>query len=188
MDFTLDDIKNLYGDFIYIIPEAGQIKQPAKPAVEKKEAPVVQETAPEELPEKSPKEKAAPTPKTPEAAAPGITWKPKENSKVLFVLHPDEFKNKKLTNLLKDIVAAMKIPFEDAGFGTIEGPVGPSDWKSMPNPYAVIFDLELNRSGENPLLVGDKKIYFSGTLAELESNRTMKRELWNHLQSIMNEM
>lgn len=202
MDFTLDDIRKLYGEQIFLVPdENAPAKQPeslketktpvtkVKPAQEPvaKTVVVVPETeekgATEVIPQETPNTLAQPEP-----TEPGITWKPKEKSKVLFVLYPKEFKNKKLTNLLKDIVGAMQIPFDDAGFGTLEGPIGPIDWEAMPNPFAVIFDTSLNSSGQNPLVVGNKKIFFAAKLADLEASRDLKKELWKHLQVIMNEM
>lgn len=187
MELTLDDIRRLYGEFIYVIPEPGTETSTPKTAAHSKESVVIPPEKVAETPVASEKP-TTPSPSGDSASKPGIVWKPKENSKVLFVLHPDEFKTKKLTNLLKDIVAAMKIPFEDAGFGTIEGQVGPLDWQAMPNPFAVIFDLELNRSGENPIELDGKKVYFAAKLAELEANRTLKMDLWKRLQEIMSEM
>jgi DNA polymerase III psi subunit len=117
---------------------------------------------------------------------PGIDWRPKENSKVLFVLHQSELKNKVLTELLKQIVLSINIPFDSAGFGIIKGPVSELEFQEMPNPNAIVFDPELLPGDKNPMPVVDGSIFFTERLKDLQHDKNAKRALWDHLKSIKN--
>jgi hypothetical protein len=52
-----------------------------------------------------------------------IAWKNKPQGKITFVIDEPEIKDKNLTSLLKNIVAAIQIPFEAVNFGVITQPV-----------------------------------------------------------------
>lgn len=115
---------------------------------------------------------------------PGIVWRPKDTSKVLFTLHQSELKNKVLTELLKQIVHAIGIPFPSAGFGIITDKVQPGEFDKMPNPYAIVFDESLLPGTENPIVTPGGTVFFTMRLNDLQHNRTAKRALWEFLKSI----
>ena len=187
-----EDVVRLYGDRFYVVSDedvAVTAEAPAETRATTPEVAEVGETSPEKPAEK-PVEKTAEKPTEAEEAAkveekdPGIIWRPKETSKVLFILHQSELKDKELTDLLKKIVQSIEIPFESAGFGIIVGEVRAEDFQAMPNPMGVIFDQSLNNTNENPAGIDGKTIWFTHRLAELKDNRDYKLALWESLKVI----
>lgn len=187
VDLSTEDIRLLYGDMIYLVPEEGHsegktsssgtetpVAEPVAEHVGKVEAEASPET-------ETPEEKAPETPETP--AEPRIRWIPKADSRVLFVLQNTEMKNKALTALLRKIVESLDIPFDAAGFGIIDGSPLTADWEAMPNPFGVVFDRDLAFT-ENPFFYGERELFFSYSLSELESDRDKKKELWAYLKTV----
>jgi hypothetical protein len=124
----------------------------------------------------------------PEPKADSIKWKPKPTSKVLFVLHESEMKDKACTELLKKIVASIGIPFESAGFGVMTSKPDRDAFSSMPNRIAVVFDKEVAWETTNPIAEGFGEVFFAHTLTALESDRTYKQELWNYLKALRDQL
>lgn len=178
-DFQLqiDDVVRLYGSTIYRLGNETPIITPTSGLVEA-ENPTL--PTPQQEPEKPQPEKVA--------ATPGIVWRLKETSKMLFVLHQDEFKDKALTELLKKIVESLKIPFEAAGFGMITGTVNPSEFDTMPKDIAVVFDRDLLGPSSNPRTVAVGEVYFTHKLALLANDQAYKRELWNYLKQVQSKL
>ncbi|MEM1000686.1 MAG: hypothetical protein AAGN35_26770 [Bacteroidota bacterium] len=185
---TPEDVARLYGDRIYLVDDLlGAVEPPPREAPRtlltvvrdpESAAPV----APPETP--APPEPEKPKEKKASYLKPGITWKPKDNSKVLFILHQAELKNKTLTELLKQIVLSIEIPFESAGFGIIKGPVVETEFEEMPNPYGIVFDETLLPGEKNPMPTVDGSVFFTQRLKDLQHDKTAKRALWNYLKSI----
>lgn len=113
-----------------------------------------------------------------------VIWKPKAESKVLFIIHRAELKQKELGDLLKKIVESIEIPFEQAGFGIIAGKPQLDDLLNMPNPYGVVFDYNFVEGGTNPVDKNGNRLYITRTLQELAENREYKMELWGFLKEI----
>lgn len=114
-----------------------------------------------------------------------IIWKPKPTSRILFVLREQEIRNKELTEFLRKIVEATKTPLDQAGFGVIKGTPTLSDFQQMPNPYAVVFDHETPLFRERMLTLQGNEIFFTQTLAMLQSNPEEKKALWEQLKRWM---
>ena len=197
---TPEDVARLYGDRIYLVDDllADSIA-PAEEAPrtlltvvrdpeDKAATPAAKASPPAETANKE--EAKAPESKSKAKTAsylkPGITWKPKDTSKVLFILHQSELKNKVLTELLKQIVLSIGIPFESAGFGIIKGPVVETEFEEMPNPYGIVFDQELLPGEKNPMPTFEGSIFFTMKLRDLQHDKGAKRDLWNFLKSIKN--
>lgn len=183
MNFTPKDLERLYGERIFILPDVLKGEAGYEESVQ-----AAEEETPQETVEATSTETPAQESMKQEAEPPVIEWKPKDNSKVLFVLRPKEFTDRSLTNLLKKIVEAMKIPFSDAGFGIMREIPSETDWEAMPNQFAIIFDEAANFSRQNPLIYKDKEIHFAPKLAQLNGNREAKKELWDRLQGIMEKI
>ena len=178
MELKSEDLQRLYGDWIFIVPGEGE----EKAEVSENEAPA-QESSPAAEPAEAPataSDSHAPTGK--------LIWRPKEASKVLFILHQSELRQKELTDLLKKIVESIKIPFEAAGFGVITGDINAADFANMPNPFGVLFDSDLRFGEGNPTEVYGGKLYFTHQLAALNENRDLKKELWGQLQEIQKQL
>ena len=195
IELNYDDLQGLYGDKLYVLPEDPGVSQPSpKPPMEEKseaKEPVSKVAATEQS---EPQEVDPPQqvqPKVPAKPANDglneagqITWRPKPTSKVLFILHQEELRNKELTELLKKIVQSIEIPFESAGFGIVKGLPELKQFHGMPNPFGVVFDHVLNPSGDNPVEVEGGRLYFTHKLDELKDNRDYKRALWEFLKEI----
>ena len=177
MELKSEDLQRLYGDWIFIVPEEGE--EQAGDAANEAPAPKTEPDSPTET-VSSTGDSPAPTGK--------LIWRPKEASKVLFILHQSELKQKELTDLLKKIVESIKIPFEAAGFGVITGDINAADFANMPNPFGVLFDSDLRFGEGNPTEVYGGKLYFTHQLAALNENRDLKKELWGQLQEIQKQL
>jgi hypothetical protein len=135
--------------------------------------------APPALP-RDPETQGAPEP----TAVLGIKWRPKASSKLLFVAHAAELKDPVLGELLKKIVASIGIPFDAAGFGIIQGAVQPGEFDLMPNPYGVVFDLDLWPGASNPCMVAGHELFFAPRLSALAEDKNAKKALWAFLQAV----
>ncbi len=212
MDLIFDDLQKLYGDRFFLVPgdavfsssEANSEPLPEAQTVTPVEAQV--ETAPEAQVETTPEAQVATPverkdshespPSSEEVLTPTgkLTWRPKPQSQVLFILHASELGNRELTDLLKKIVASIEIPFDAAGFGVITGEINAADFRDMPNPYGVVFDNGLIFGDTNPTKVpGGQNIeegtlYFTHRLAELKDDRELKKALWEQLQEIQQKL
>ena len=172
LQLLAEDVPRLYGKQFYITEHAPAQLSPSTPA---------EALPPKAEPLVSPPQKEV---SAPPQKAPGINWRPKDSSKVLFILHQSELKNKVLTDLLKQIVQAIEIPFPSAGFGIVTGEVQAGEFDNMPNPYGIVFDESLLPSGSNPYPTSEGEIFFTMRLKDLQHDRNAKRALWEFLKSI----
>lgn len=185
-----ESLAMLYGDTFYVHPsDMGAPTAVATPAI-----PVtpVQNVTPPQI------EVTAPNPQVPKTrlepvqdtshVKPGITWRTKPNSKVLFVLQISEFKNPELTEFLKKIVDSLGIPSEFVGFGQIDGQVHLEEFDHIPNPYAVVFDTGVWGGADNPVKLGKGEIFFTESLANLQHQQDLKRLLWGHLKQLKEKL
>jgi hypothetical protein len=190
---TADDVARIYGDRFFLMDGLPELDE-AEAEVPKQQTLLTvvgeSEKAAEEVEAKGEEQATESEQKTakPERKAsydkPGIAWRPKENSQVLFILHQSELKNKVLTELLKQIVLSIGISFDSAGFGIIKGPVSEMEFQEMPNPYGIVFDKTLLPGGKNPMPAVDGSIFFTERLKDLQHDKDAKRELWNYLKSL----
>lgn len=191
---TLESLKALYGEQFFLlegelnaetIDREAQTSSPqsnAETAVEEKEeiqtAPNVEAKVDSGIKDRPKTEQEAPTSKV----NPGIEWKVKPTSKVLFVIRNDEWTDKALLEFLKKIVASLEFPTEWAGFGLITGPVNAWEFEQMPQENAIVFDAHLIAFNENPQQYGSREAFFSSRLGLLQDDVQGKRELWNYLK------
>jgi hypothetical protein len=176
-----ESLSLLYGDVFYIFPQDTLTAAPS-PVVA---APLVSQPIPEAvLPSTlSPKTKLEPVIE-PTVQKPGITWRPKPMSKVLFVLQLAEFKDAALTDFLKKIVDSLEIAPEFVGFGQIDGTVHLEEFDLMPNPFAIVFDSGVWGGADNPVKLGKGEVYFTQCLQVLQDDQDLKRQLWAHLKAL----
>ena len=171
MNFGIEDVKRLYGDRFYLMDQTNLLpKNEISPTSQSQDH------------QRNESSSDAPI----SNSNSGITWKLKPRSKVIFILHPNEWDNRELTDLLKKIVLSLQIPTDLAGFGLL--PISPQlstkDFEEMPAEFGVVFDNHLNPQSDNPLNFEGKQIFFTQTLAELTGNNDQKRSLWNFLKTI----
>ena len=179
MELDIGQISALYGEQFFLLQD------------EEAEGVSPKETAtpvPVDAPVPAEEGKATPPDEGSLKGTGNLNWRPKPNSQVLFVLHQSELQDKALTDLLKNIVQSIEIPFESAGFGIVTGAVNQADFEDMPNPFAVVFDQELNWTKANPVAHSKGSLYFTHRLAELTKNREFKMALWQQLQVIKSKI
>jgi DNA polymerase III psi subunit len=111
-----------------------------------------------------------------------IIWRNKPQGKVTFVIDEPEIKDKNLTSLLKNIVAAIQIPFDAVNFGVITHPFTLENFQSMATEQAVVFGLEYLPATENPISYQNRTIYKVPKLAQMVNNQAQKKIAWNTLQ------
>lgn len=181
-----ETLSMLYGESFYIFPEDALSPVVADAPQAAVETPHVKQEAVTKTPE-PPKTKLEPV-KEAVPQKPGITWKTKPASKVLFVLQLAEFKNPELTDLLKKIVDSLGISTEFVGFGQIDGPVLLEEFDQMPNPHAVVFDADIWGGKENPVKLGKGEVFFTQCLAKLQNDQDLKRALWVHLKKLKDRL
>lgn len=190
---TTDDVARIYGDRFFLmegLPTLDDVETEPDQPKQQTLLTVVGESEKEPAAKEAEKV-AAETPEKPEKPVrkatydkPGIEWRPKESSKVLFILHHSELKNKVLTELLKQIVLSIGISFDSAGFGIIKGPVSEMEFQEIPNPYGIVFDTTLLPGEKNPMPAPDGSIFFTQRLKDLQHDKDAKRALWNYLKSL----
>lgn len=196
---STDSLKDLYGESFYLlegelddvanenVPAEGEAKaqKPEKPEAQMAVAEKTEEKPVEKTTEKSPEKAISKeATKPPANAKPGIVWRVKPTSKVLFIISKAEWSNSTLTDLLKKIVASLEIPFELAGFGLIEGPVQAAEFDQMPQKYGVVFDAHVVPFTDNPEMYNGNEVFFSHKLDLLKDNKEMKMELWGYLKQL----
>ena len=177
MELKPEDLERLYGKHFFLVEPPMETQKEASDETDQ-----VKTSAEKEVSKPNSGSPAA------SSAAGKLTWRPKPDSKVLFILHQSELRNKELTDLLKKIVQSIEIPFEKAGFGIVEGIPDLGQFDGMPNPYGVVFDHVLNPTGDNPVQVEGGDLYFTHRLDELKDNNEYKRALWNHLKHIKQQI
>ena len=172
MDYKIEDVKRLYGDRFYLM-------EPVPEIVPEKQQQEAIDTGSEV------KESSAATSSAPEKS-PGIEWKLKPGSKVIFMLHQNEWSNRELTDLLKKIVQSLEISTDLAGFGLLpsDTALGAEKFAEMPAQFGVVFDSKLNPQNDNPGKFDGKQIFFAHTLEELTGNNDYKRALWDFLKTV----
>jgi hypothetical protein len=190
---TPESLSLLYGESFFIHP-GDVLKTAPKPEVRLEEPRIAKPTVAVQEPQQpsadAPKPRLEPVvePRAQLVTKPGITWRTKPGSKVLFVLQLTEFKNPELTDLLKKIVDSLGIPPELVGFGQIDGPVDLAEFDQLPNPYAVVFDNGVWGGAENPVRFGKGEVFFSHHLADLQLDQDLKRQLWGHLKNLKEKL
>ncbi len=184
LPISADSLKDLYGESFYLLEGEleGEVTASDVPAADASDTAVPNQE--NKTSEKAPAT-AQPVAETPAAdAKPGITWRVKPTSKVLFIISAEEWSNKVLLELLKKIVASLGLPFELAGFGLINGPVQASEFEQMPQKYGVVFDADVLPFTNNPSSFAQNEVFFSHKLNLLQDDKQMKMELWGYLKQL----
>jgi hypothetical protein len=113
-----------------------------------------------------------------------IAWKNKPQGKITFVIDEPEIKDKNLTSLLKNIVAAIQIPFEAVNFGVITQPFTLENFQSMATEQAVVFGLEYLPAAENPIYYQNRTIYKVPKLTQMVNNQAQKKNSLEYFAAI----
>jgi len=127
--------------------------------------------------------------RVPDFNTPPIKYFHKPESIITFFIRDAEFRRKELTDMLKKIVVAMKVPHEKVSFGKIERPAQLEDFQHMQTEYGVIFDM-----GYFPIATVDenteskKGIQVVSSLEDMLGNEPIKRKVWHVLKQISEEI
>lgn len=178
MELTTLDVRNVYGKVLFILPER-EIQTDSISTADKTEAEgkKVIETIP------TPVTIQATPPKVEKDPQPLIQWRTKPNSKITLILLEAEYRDKTLTELLKNIIASLKINFELVSFGIIKGGsehnLRIEDFEDLPTTLGIVFFPFTT----TPTL--DRAIYTVPTLTEMTAQIEKKREAWNILKPLV---
>lgn len=180
MKLSKANIRELYGDKVFIIPdqqkdlsvasteEAPQSEvQAAKVESPEPEAPkaIVEESAP------------APRPKASSSLQEGspVQWKMRPTSTMALVLTAAEFGNKMVTNGLKQLVLDAGINPKEIGFGVLEEGQEQWDFSEMPVPVAVVFNpIQVKK---NPVNLPVGKVHISYPVSEIVMDTNKQKAL-----------
>ena len=118
-----------------------------------------------------------------------IRWISKPNGKLTCIIENSEFKNKEYTELLKNIVSALQIPFDAVSFGVIKRPFLLEDLKEQTTLIGIVFGMaNLPAGAENPVTIGPKQTYFVPSLAEMNLDQAHKRTAWNLMKQFKDQL
>lgn len=185
MKLSPADIKRLYGDKLYILPEQEKVPPSVQPSPEEKEEQPIVEEAPslEAVKEDVLEEQEAVMDLSPLKSGQQPVWKMKPGARLALILHASEFSNKALTTLLKESMVKAAIDLKQIGFGVIEDDASSLDLSQMGVPFAVLCN-KLGGNLNSPVEMTGKKIWLSPRLAEANAEAAAKAEL----ETIMNEV
>jgi len=114
-----------------------------------------------------------------------VKWMNKPQGKITFFIDKDEMKDKNLTELLKKIVIALKIPTEYVSFASINGHFKPSVFRFMQTSIGLVFG---NFLAAEPGKHGDKDIYVVPSLTEMTQDESFKRTAWNTMKTFLPQL
>jgi hypothetical protein len=118
-------------------------------------------------------------PETLEFDPSSVRWITKPDARLTLILSEAEFRDRNLTDLLKNIVSALQIPFEHCAFGVVTGALFTQHFDSLPTAIGLLF-------GESvcavpiafPYKVVDRTVYACPSLGEMKPDREKKRIAW----------
>lgn len=171
MKLSKADIKNLFGEHLFIIPDdqaspetvvetveepVATIERPveAKGVVEEKIVETVEEAITQAPAELKPLSEGEP-----------VVWKMRTGATLALVLTESEFKNKLITGSLKQIVVDAGINPKEIGFGVLNESAEEWDFSEMPVPTAVVFRAIPVK--KNPVVLSNGKVHISYPVAEV---------------------
>jgi hypothetical protein len=113
-----------------------------------------------------------------------VRWITKPDARLTLMLSEAEFRDRNLTDLLKNIVAALKIPFEHCAFGVVTGAIFAQHFESLPTPVGLLF-------GESvcavpitfPYQLAGRTVYACPSLGEMKPDREKKQIAWEIMKS-----
>ena len=140
MNFDRKDIRQLYGTYLFILPEKED-----KPT----QSSIVEEAKGNLF-----------------VKGESISWKLKPHAKIVFVLEKGEFGNKNLTALLKNWVLESGISTDMIGFGIIPTGAQAICMTDLPVELAVVFGPP-ESPGASSLQLGEKDIFILPAISEL---------------------
>jgi len=190
MKLSPADIKRLYGDKLFILPEPEKTEAVAEPVQEAKEETVEVpiavpsvEAVVEEV-----KEEATPViDLSPLQSGQQPVWKMKPGARLALILHKSEFSNKALTTLLKESMIKAAIDLKQIGFGVVEDNASSLDLSEMGVSFAVLCN-KLGGKLSSPVEMNGKKIWLSPKLAEANAEAAAKAELETIMKEIAGEV
>lgn len=159
MNFSLSDVKQLYGSLLFRLPEA-EVEQS-------------QETATPE-PDAVPVERAIPTvPPAQLKQGTSVTWKLKPESTLALIISSSDFGNKELTGYLKQCLLESDVPLENIGFGVFPDGTTAFDLQDIPTSTGILF-CEPDGLDAAPIQWLDRTILISSPLVCLSDESQRK--------------
>lgn len=155
MEFDRKDVRQLYGRYLFILPET-ESKSIQSSIVEEAQSNLFVEGE-------------------------AISWKLKPQAQIVFVLTKEEFSNKKLTELLKVWVLSAEISTAHIGFGIFPGAAKAIRLVDLPVDLAVVFGPP-ESPGKSSLQLGEKDIFVLPAISELSQKGEGNTQAINTLE------
>lgn len=190
MKLSPADIKRLYGDKLFILPEPEKPQPAAEPVqevAEEENVEVAAAPAVEAVVEEVKEEVAPVIDLSPLQSGQQPVWKMKPGARLALILHKSEFSNKALTGLLKESMLNAAIDLTQIGFGVVEDGVTSVNLNEMGVPFAVLCN-KLGGSLNSPVEMDGKKIWLSPQLTAAHADAAAKAELEKIMKEIAGEM
>lgn len=181
IDFNKGDVRRLYGKRLFLVPESDGVS--VRPVETKAEEAVLtaEPTA----------EPVAVQPEPPTITSPKIEWAlpTKPDARLTLVLRTNEYGDKVLIELLKNIVKALEIPFAIVNFGKSSKEnmqlLTESDFEGLQTEIAFVFGYIPK---QNPIKYKNKEIYFVPGLSEMHQDMGQKKIAWNLMKPLVSKL
>ena len=171
MKLSPADIKRLYGERFFLVPEPQKTEKPALPSEEpegeKLQTPTVQVDQVFEQ-------------------GPAVVWKMRAKAKLAIVLRKQEFHDRSLTNVLKQAILDAGIDTQMIGFGVMEDETQECNLADMAVDLALICDHLQSEWPEMPVVLNQKKVWISRKLHEIVESEALQQQLAGYLKAIRN--
>jgi hypothetical protein len=169
MKLSPADIKRLYGERFFLVPEP-----------EAREEKVVLPNEPEEK-----------EPQTPEIQVdrdfeqgPAVIWKMRAKAKLAIVLRQKEFHDRSLTNVLKQAIVDAGIDTQMIGFGVMEDEDQACNLSDMTVDLALVCDHLQSDWADMPVFLQQKQLWITSNLREIVESKALQQQLAAYLQAI----
>ncbi|GAB4422066.1 MAG: hypothetical protein OHK0039_37790 [Bacteroidia bacterium] len=208
MHLSFEDIARLYGRQIFIVPAQRDHTQATPPTpqpvadTQVAEAPVVH-TPEVQTPVVHTLVVQTPVVHTPVVQTPAelpaeplpvcmrrggsIDWKMKPAAVVAFVLLADEFADRKLTSLLRELVLAAAIDTDRIGFGVLQAGYSTWDFSTLAVPQAVAC-CDFPEKLPQPVVWGERRILLAAPLARIATDPRYRKAMERLLLRIKEQL
>jgi hypothetical protein len=187
MKLNKGDIRQLYGEQLFFIPAQQEQEELDQKGImaEANDRAQIEENIPAEQPAQEVASIAIPEPAAIESLNEGepVQWKMRSTATIALVLKQNEFRNKLITNGLKQIVLDAGISPQAIGFGVLEGEASQWNFSEMPVPVAVVFHPIKVRS--NPVKLPAGTVHISYPVAEIVMDTNKQKALLKLFSSIL---
>ncbi|MEM6764385.1 MAG: hypothetical protein AAF655_05660 [Bacteroidota bacterium] len=161
MDFSQEDVRRLFGEWWYIVPEKPTVIEELK---------TVSSSGQGEAGEPQGLDEAIFT------VGESVVWKMKAESKLALVLVEEEFTNKNLTASLKSYVIQAGLSLAEVGFGVVQQAATQFDLTTVPVNQVVFLGIFTQEDIPSSYTWKDKDFFFVPLLVDILTGEDIQEE------------